>query len=298
MLFRFPRPSSSHRNSCRSIDMSSNHQYEPLAGGQDGSYPPSSASSHDLQMQTPSPPYPLRRPHRSLFTALKYTIGASAAFLVIHHASTLIFPESKYAQTFRPTTAAPVQEAYVPSGSAHESLWAHLDPDRVGRPGTFFRDPYPIRTMLAFWDLAEEEIEARGLDTCNGQISREFIDGYHQTHFDYCLPDGQRHFEVSQPGHVENRTSVTCAAVHRNSFTNWWPYPAAPCVSSNLRTSKGDHPFARFGCKVTDDGQSLNAEMNKERFIGTQMEETGEGECTSWIDHTVVIIGRQDQWNP
>jgi hypothetical protein len=54
--------------------------------------------------------------------------------------------------------------------------------------GGFYRDAYPIRSMLKYWELAEREIKARGLDTCNGQLGRELIDAHIRTTVDYCHP--------------------------------------------------------------------------------------------------------------
>jgi hypothetical protein len=54
--------------------------------------------------------------------------------------------------------------------------------------GGFYRDAYPIRNMLKYWELAEREIKERGLDTCNGQLGREFVDAHIRTTVDYCHP--------------------------------------------------------------------------------------------------------------
>lgn len=59
---------------------------------------------------------------------------------------------------------------------------------RVAGNGGFYRDAYPIRSMLKYWDIAEREVQERGLDTCNGQLGRELIDAHIRTTVDYCHP--------------------------------------------------------------------------------------------------------------
>jgi len=52
--------------------------------------------------------------------------------------------------------------------------------------GGFYRDAYPIRSMIEYWKIAEKEVQERGLDTCNGQLGRELIDAYIRSNVDYC----------------------------------------------------------------------------------------------------------------
>jgi len=54
--------------------------------------------------------------------------------------------------------------------------------------GGFYRDAYPMRSMLKYWEIAEREVEERGLDTCNGQLGRELVDAHIRTIVDYCHP--------------------------------------------------------------------------------------------------------------
>jgi len=52
--------------------------------------------------------------------------------------------------------------------------------------GGFYRDAYPIRSMIKYWEIAEKEVQERGLDTCKGQLGRELIDAYIRSNVDYC----------------------------------------------------------------------------------------------------------------
>jgi hypothetical protein len=54
--------------------------------------------------------------------------------------------------------------------------------------GAFYRDAFPVRSMLKYWSIAENEVQARGLDTCSGQLSRDLIDAYIRSTVDYCHP--------------------------------------------------------------------------------------------------------------
>jgi hypothetical protein len=58
--------------------------------------------------------------------------------------------------------------------------------------------------------------------------------------------------------------------------------------------------FVAAGCAVTDDGANLFTEMGNEGFLGKEITRSDleMAECKEVVDHTVVIIGRQDQWNP
>jgi hypothetical protein len=58
--------------------------------------------------------------------------------------------------------------------------------------GLFYRDAYPIRSMIKYFEIAEREVKARGLDTCDGQLGRELIDAYARSAIDYCRPHVRR----------------------------------------------------------------------------------------------------------
>jgi hypothetical protein len=59
---------------------------------------------------------------------------------------------------------------------------------RIAGNGGFYRDAYPIRSMLKYWDIAEREVKERGLDTCDGQLGRELINAHVRTTVAYCRP--------------------------------------------------------------------------------------------------------------
>lgn len=61
-------------------------------------------------------------------------------------------------------------------------------PLRLTGAGGFYRDAYPIRNMIKYWEIAEEDVKEKGLDTCNGQLSRELIDAYARSAINYCHP--------------------------------------------------------------------------------------------------------------
>lgn len=42
--------------------------------------------------------------------------------------------------------------------------------------------------MIKYWEIAEREVRERGLDTCQGQLSRELIDAYVRSAVNYCYP--------------------------------------------------------------------------------------------------------------
>lgn len=169
--------------------------------------------------------------------------------------------------------------------------------------------------MLAFWELAEKEVAAKGLDTCNDQLGRGLVEGYHSSELAYCVPPGEgdvfealdtlnmsANWDVAS-GEQVPATRISCTPVQDNDFTKWWPYPAAPCVSTNLRTIPDEsRKYRAVGCKITDKGVKLNVDMGREKFLGAQMEsvdmEDERAICKERIERTTVLIGRQDQWNP
>jgi hypothetical protein len=247
--------------------------YQPL-------YPPESGAG---------PPFPLRSKRKPIWDILRYIAGALVTI------ASVLYLLSLFGIRFHHRTYIPID--YEKAVASTHELLDHLDPSSK-TPGTFFRDSYPIRTALAFWDLAEREVEARGLDTCSGQLSRELIEGYHETQMTYCAPAGEDYRPFSNESQTSPNTYITCTAVHRNDFTRWWPYPAAPCISSNIRFAKGEHRAYRGVCSLTGDGNNLLSEMAGENFVGSDLQAVGEAECRERIDHTVMVIKRQDQWNP
>ena len=249
-------------------------------------------------------------------TTLKFIILPIAFFLILHTLIISAFPSSAYSTKYASYWAGSVGKTghsdYAAATLAADAVWSRLDPS-AGQPGAFFRDSYPIRTMLAFWDLAEREVQARQVDTCRGQLGREFIDAYQRTELDYCLaPDAAGGFV---PGTIRNDslsphwdpsipvppTRITCVAVQRDSFSDWWPYPAAPCLSTDLRAVREDERrFHAADCELTDDGKALKGEMGSERFLGADAElvREGTGSCKERVERTLLVVGRQDQWNP
>ncbi|WVQ94352.1 hypothetical protein IAU59_001431 [Kwoniella sp. CBS 9459] len=297
------------------------------------------------------PPYPPRlyKPSQSPFLiVIKYLAGATFGLVVLHYVLLGAFPNSSYSTSFnrnsgsggdryKATADANADAAGLSYGEAQAaaaSLLDRLNPS-AGQPGTFFRDSYPLKSMLAFWELAEKEVAARSLDTCNGQLSGPLIDAYHEAELTYCAPgeqleqgqgegeggdggfklvpinNGSSHSHSHSHSHwkpgdsIVPGTAISCSPVHRSLFSRWWPYPAAPCISTNLRTIPGDErKFRAAGCEMTQEGEKLKGEMGNERFLGSDVnhipidEGEGEAECTERIERTLLVIGRQDQWNP
>ena len=283
--------------------------YQPLAQSPatatEYEYPPT--QSHPEL----GPPFPLRRPQgrdkRGL--VLRYIAAPALLLVLVHFAILGAFPASKYSQWAGPSWT---DRQYAMVEAEAEHLLANLD-EGSGKPGTFFRDAYPLKSMLAFWELAEKQVAAGGLDTCGGQLGRELIDAYHRSQVAYCVPKGQgEEVHLASAHHSENAslwnqaqtipaTGIWCSPVHRDEFSKWWPYPAAPCVSTNLRAVKGDDKaFRAAGCEKTEDGKALKREMGKERFLGSDLAGVVDelGECAEVIDRTLLVIHRQDQWNP
>ena len=185
-----------------------------------------------------------------------------------------------------------------------DSLAAQIDPS-ASQPGAFFRDSFPIRTALGFWRLAEEEAAAGNWDTCGDKLGRKLVEAYHTSRVEYCVPQGQGHFQLVPTPQLSPRPAshMTCTPVHHDSFSNWWPYPAAPCFSSNLRTIVEERrEWRSAGCSITPAGEELREEMGREWFPGTSTSQIDineeEAECLEHVEHTVMFIGRQDQWNP
>lgn len=303
--------------------------YQPLPSSEN-TYPPPHSEPPRQSLRTllhwpssnplPGPPYPLR-PTKSRPTPnhiIKYALALAGGLIIIHYVVVGAFPDSKYTITFREKftgyKAWEADEAYKAATASAENVLSHLNPS-AGQPGTFFRDSFPIRSMLAFWELAEKEVAAKGLDTCNDQLGRGLVEGYHSSELAYCVPPGEgdvfealdtlnmsANWDVAS-GEQVPATRISCTPVQDNDFTKWWPYPAAPCVSTNLRTIPDEsRKYRAVGCKITDKGVKLNVDMGREKFLGAQMEsvdmEDERAICKERIERTTVLIGRQDQWNP
>jgi hypothetical protein len=174
--------------------------------------------------------------------------------------------------------------------------------------GGFYRDAYPIRSMLKYWEIAEREVKERGLDTCNGQLGRELIDAHIRTTIDYCHPPVGPAFWKSdradrQDGE-QHGTWVKCTAPHHDEFSRWWPHPIAPCISTNLRPVSDTYTsYHTQPCALTEDGEKLKLEMldgdqKDQKFVGTDIQDGDAGVCERILNRTILEIPRQDQWNP
>jgi hypothetical protein len=184
--------------------------------------------------------------------------------------------------------------------------------------GLFYRDAYPIRSMVKYFEVAEREVKARGLDTCDGQLGRELIDAYARSAIDYCRPHVRRRspsaqerkdiqLNIYQDG-IMDATTITCAPVHHDDFSRWWPHPLSPCFSTNLHPIKDTYTsYHADSCTLTEEGEQLKAEMldgdqKDQKFVGTDIQdvegEGGAGTCKSLLNRTIIEIPRQDQWNP
>lgn len=244
----------------------------------------------------------------SVWGVVRYTLLAIGTLSLIHVTAVWFSPNDTYTVTNKYAWPALPQILDNSDADANDdSRWTE-----VHEEGGFRRDPYPLRTILSFWDLAEKEVEARGANTCDGQLGRQFIDAYHETDFAYCTPGGHAlnsdataaaREAAHGPKTNQSSTIITCSAIQRHSFTKWWPYPAAPCLSTNLRLIKGERKaFHAVGCDATSDGARLDTEMDKEDFLGLRISRLDpsdpDANCTERINHTTILIGRQDQWNP
>jgi hypothetical protein len=197
-------------------------------------------ATHVATPYTPLP-QPGSTPHArssrlSLWIAVRYTLIACATIIIVHALLVVVAPDHPY------TTS--VRSALLRPSPISTPTWSFPD-IRGGQAGGFYRDPKPIKTILGFLDLAEREVQAKGLDTCWDKLGPRFIEEYHSTDMVYCTPEsdegGSRARNQSRYRENENLpTYITCSAIHRNEFTKWWPYPAAPCLSSNLRMVEGN----------------------------------------------------------
>jgi hypothetical protein len=241
-------------------------------------------------------------PRRSIWTAVRYTLIACATILIAHGLLQLVAPDHPYTSSVRSAFQRPPASAGVVWPIADHTL-------QGGQAGGFYRDSKPIKTILGFWDLAEKELKAKGLDTCWDRLGLRFIEEYHSTDMAYCLPPDTSYGGAakarneSRQSHDNLPTYITCSAIHRNEFTKWWPYPAAPCISSNMRMIEGKgRAYRSAGCDVNNDGIRLISQMANEDFAGKDSVQvkvdSEEGKCEQVVNHTVLLIHRQDQWNP
>ncbi|ORX36448.1 hypothetical protein BD324DRAFT_580795 [Kockovaella imperatae] len=224
---------------------------------------------------------------------LKFTAIGAIVLVLLHFAILGAFPPI-YAGSW---TTDRDQDTYDAVLHHAHVMVPGIDP-AAGVPGAFFRDSYPIRSMLAFWELAKQEVAARNLDTCGDQLGEGLIDAYHQSILGYCLPrDAQHHITLANQ--TDANTRIWCAPVHRHPFSNWWPYPAAPCLSTHIRPiADKQREFHAHGCEITADGAALDNEMGREMFLGSNLRPGDDSPCRTALNHTAIVIGRQDQWNP
>lgn len=296
--------------------------YQPLARSSSDdihfthtpAYPPSS----------PTPPHSHGRAGRGvLLVVARWVLMGLGALSLAHFLLLAVLPShagDKYRSTVGLGSSSSSATSWASSAEAAD-LAQKLAPGS-GQPGLFFRDPAPGHSAAAFWKLAEQEIRDSGRDTCNDQLGRALVDAYGRSKTLYCssgsasapftldaLKAGtHHHWEPSEPvPEDERRQAALCMPVHRDDVSKWWPFAASPCVSTNLRPGKSKGKFTGEGvdvsaaqCKVTEDGERLKHEMGHEVFLGSVINpaDEDEGECSERIEHTLVLIHRQDQWNP
>ncbi|KIR25875.1 hypothetical protein I309_05315 [Cryptococcus deuterogattii LA55] len=292
--------------------------YQPLPSSENTYHPPRSEPPRQSLSRLlpwppsnplPGPPYPLR-PTKSRFIPnhiIRYALAVTGGLIILHYVIIGAFPNSTYTIKFREKFTGykvwEADEAYKAATASAENVLSHLDPS-AGQPGTFFRDSFPIRSMLAFWELAEKEVAAKGLDTCNDQLGRGLVEGYHSSELAYCLPPGEGDvFEAvntanmsagwdAASGEQVPATRISCSPVQDNDFTNWWPYPAAPCVSTNLRTIPNEsRRYRAAGCEITEKGVKLNIGMGREKFLGAQMESVDMDDERAILTNAIHSVG-------
>ncbi|KIR40057.1 hypothetical protein I307_04843 [Cryptococcus deuterogattii 99/473] len=292
--------------------------YQPLPSSENTYHPPRSEPPRQSLSRLlpwppsnplPGPPYPLR-PTKSRFIPnhiIRYALAVTGGLIILHYVIIGAFPNSTYTIKFREKFTGykvwEADEAYKAATASAENVLSHLNPS-AGQPGTFFRDSFPIRSMLAFWELAEKEVAAKGLDTCNDQLGRGLVEGYHSSELAYCLPPGEGDvFEAvntanmsagwdAASGEQVPATRISCSPVQDNDFTNWWPYPAAPCVSTNLRTIPNEsRRYRAAGCEITEKGVKLNIGMGREKFLGAQMESVDMDDERAILTNAIHSVG-------
>ncbi|KAF7329697.1 hypothetical protein MKEN_00232900 [Mycena kentingensis (nom. inval.)] len=251
------------------------------------------------QILTAAPQTPLRFQVRRLI--------AIAAVLLLSSFALVYFMYSPEVST---AVSAPVLHApegkglepnatdfITPPHSQTTNPTQYTSPNGPGTP--WFRDAHPALHARLFLSRAQAEIAARGLNTCDGQLSERMVDGYIDAAVPYCEPF---------PG---GNASITCFPARAPGSPNaWWPYKQAFCASRNLRHNPGwgSNTLAERGgfvgtCRMTDAGRDLRAEMaaGRENFLGTEFANTSleeEQACGETITHPVLFVPRQDKWNP
>lgn len=270
--------------------MAPSAQYQPLAtddrgdGATSPSYPPSPVTA----------PRSSRRKRVSVGQVARYVLLGALALLGVH--SLFVFSARQYRQRFGAAVAAPA--GLNMSSSA----------------GGLVRDATPLRTVSAFFQLAQAEVAARGLDTDGDKLGKGLVDAYVRARVPYCggevtpVPENNGTHKHWAPGLLSAPNAIpdaaaTCFPLHHDEFSKWWPYPHSPCISTNLRAVAGDgRGFVAPGCDLTAQGKTLLGDMGDERFLGKDIEVVpvgnGKAKCTSRIEHTLMVVGRQDQWNP
>ncbi|KAJ6461042.1 hypothetical protein C8R45DRAFT_537965 [Mycena sanguinolenta] len=184
-----------------------------------------------------------------------------------------------------------------------------IGPDGPASP--FFRDAHPALHARLFLARAQAEIKARGLSTCNGQLSGRMVEGYLDNAVPYCVPSSSAASDSSR-SHAEEangqQSAITCfpagGASPGGSPNNWWPYPQAFCTSQSLAHTPGwggglgGRGEFTGGCEIGGAGEGLRTGMGTEVFLGREFKTDPTTPCTTTITHPVLFVPRQDRWNP
>lgn len=110
------------------------------------------------------------------------------------------------------------------------------------------------------------------------------MSAYNSTLLEFCTPS------------TLDATAVSCMHNRYASSLSWWPYPTAYCFSSSLVAyASKDQRFKVRNCDLTKAGKALRVSMTGEGFLGSEVVIDEEKECQAKVDHTVLVIGRQDQ---
>lgn len=210
-----------------------------------------------------------------------YQATAPRRRLILIICTTTFLLSSAYVFRYHPSTFTfPSRQADV---SIHSESISSL-------PGALYRDSRPIATAQRFLALAESEVASRRLDTCNGKLGSELVKAYVSSSLEYCSP--------TMPGD----SKVTCFPVRGSDHSKWWPYPAAYCTSNGLKPSSGyrDHTYFEGQCRLTKEGAKLKGDMGHEAFAGKNLVHVPnlKADTARKLNRTLILIGRQDQWNP
>ena len=174
-------------------------------------------------------------------------------------------------------------------GLAYTGVTVYLYMTRVSTPAaihlsavvqstSLFRDAHPLQTIERFHDIAIDAIASKGVDTCDDKLGRKLLEAYQRTRLDYATGD----------------TTIQCVSVKADPESSWWPVPEAPCFARNLSAS--ERSFRSVNSSVTSAGHDLDEAVGHERFLGTDLGEADE--CGTPVDRTLLVIRRQDQFNP